>query len=77
MKLSKERYLELTAGMVRGIVTLQHLVDALEQKCPKAVQWPEVIYTVGNMGCVVMIWSHNILTIKLINDGVGRTTIMA
>lgn len=51
--------------MVSAIITLQYLVDTLEEKCPEAMQWTKVVNALGDMCRVVMIWTHDIFTVEL------------
>lgn len=51
--------------MISTIVTLQYLVDTLEEKCPEAMQWAIVVNALGYVCCIVMVWAHDIFTIEL------------
>lgn len=65
MELSKEGDFELPGSMVSTVITFQYFVDTLEQKCPEAMQWAEVVNALRYVCRVVMVRTHHIVTIEL------------
>ena len=65
MEFAKERRLELSTCMVSSVVTLQDLVDTLEEKRPKVVQRSKVEDTVRDVSRVMRVGSYSIFAVKL------------
>lgn len=65
MELTEEGRLQLTAGVIVGVIAFQDLVDAFEKKRPELLQWPVVTDVLCGVRSIVVVGLDHVLSVEL------------